>query len=125
MEGTDGALLTETPIELEGTELHPLFEAVTVYVPDAVAFKLVPVVLLLQLYVTPFTGEVTFKATLLPWQNVVAPPAVITGVEGIVLTVTTVAVDDVEHPAEVAVTVYDPEEVTFNVVLVVVLSLHK
>ena len=44
-----------------------------------------------------------------PWQNVVAPPGVIVGVDGIAFTVTTVAEDGSDgQPLVVTITVYDP-----------------
>lgn len=45
---------------------------------------------------TLFMAEDEVKTTELPEQNVVGPPAVIVGVVGIGLTVTTVAVDEPE-----------------------------
>lgn len=49
------------------------------------------------------------SVTLPPWQNVVGPPGVITGVGGIGFTVTTVAADwRLMHPSPEPVTVYDP-----------------
>ena len=48
-----------------------------------------------------------------PSQNVVGPPAVITGVDGLALTVTVVAADVALQPlAFVTVTLYEPEVVT-------------
>lgn len=45
------------------------------------------------------------SVTLPPWQNVVGPPALIVGVEGIGLTVTTFAIEgDEVHPILVTVT---------------------
>ena len=47
--------------------------------------------------------------TELPLQNVVAPPGVIVGVDGIAFTVTTVAADGSDgQPIAVTTTVYDP-----------------
>jgi len=48
-----------------------------------------------------------------PAQNVVGPPAVITGVDGLALTVTDVAAEVALQPlAFVTVTLYEPEVVT-------------
>jgi len=53
------------------------------------------------------------KVTEPPAQNVVAPPAVITGVAGAALTVTAVAAEVALQPAAfVTVTLYEPEAVT-------------
>lgn len=61
-------------------------------------------------YVVP---EVEVNVTLPPWQNVVGPPAEITGVAGKGLTVTIVPADDTVHPfAFVMITEYVPEEFT-------------
>ena len=54
-----------------------------------------------------------FRITLLPEQNVVGPPAVIVGADGIGLTVITVGDEGFDvHPEEVTETVYDPPLVT-------------
>ena len=64
--------------------------------------------------VAPFDHEFPLAAdevrvTDPPEQNVVGPPTVIVGVDGVVVAVTTVAVEVAEQPPLVTVTVYEPD----------------
>jgi len=106
--GVAGFGLTVTVVAAEVDEQPPLV-TVTVYDPEAVAE--------IACVVAP-PGDQTLpvallevKVTLPPVQNVVAPPAVMVGVAGFVLTVTVVAAEVDEHPPLVTVTVYDPDAV--------------
>ncbi len=108
--GVDGFALTVTVVDAD-VALQPLaFVTVTLYEPD--------VVTLIDCVVAPFdqryeSAADAVKVTDPPAQNVVAPPAVITGVATAALTVTAVSAEVALQPdAFVTVTLYEPEVVT-------------
>jgi len=108
--GVDGFALAITVVGAD-VALQPFaFVTVTLYEPE--------VVTLIDCVVAPFdqsqeAEEGAVSVTEPPSQNVVAPPAVITGVDGFALTVTEVAAEVALQPlAFVTVTLYVPEAVT-------------
>ena len=107
IDGVDGKGLTVTTVAALAADTQPLpSETCTVYDPAVVAVIACVVAPLLQRYDEP---ALDVKTTLPPEQNVVAPPAVIVGVDddGKVVTVTLIAslAADVQPLADAACTV--------------------
>jgi hypothetical protein len=108
--GVAGIALTVTVVAAE-VALQPLaFVTVTLNEPE--------VVTLIDCVVAPFDQRYpaalgAVKVTEPPSQNVVGPPAVITGIDGFAFTVTVIGADVALQPlAFVTVTLYEPDVVT-------------
>jgi hypothetical protein len=109
--------LTVTVIAFEGAEIQPPLSTTTEYVPLVVAEM--DAVVAPPGVQTLLVGLLLFRVTLPPAQKVVGPAAVIVGVAGNGLTVTTVGADVAEQPlASVTCTVYEPLVVAFRVCVV-------
>jgi hypothetical protein len=107
--GVVGFAFTVTAVGAELAEQLLALITVTEYDPAAVALILCVVAPVLQEYEVA-TGEES--VTLPPWQNVVLPLVVITGVAGFELTVTVVGPELAEQLlALLTVTEYDPADV--------------
>jgi hypothetical protein len=110
MTGVDGFALTVTDVAAE-VALQPLaLVTVTLKAPEVVA--------LIDCVVAPFdqryeAEDGAVNVTEPPSQNVVGPPAVMTGVAGFGLTVTVVQADTAAQPFSfVTITPYEPDVVT-------------
>ena len=101
--GADGVVFTVTVVPADDGEVHEPEVVVTVYVP-AVETVIEGVVAPVD-HVFPEPAD-DVNVTDPPEQNVVEPPAVIVGADGVGFTVTVVPADDGEvHEPEVVVTV--------------------
>lgn len=99
-----------TTVAADVAEQPNPFVTVTVYDPEALT--VIDCVVAPVDHVFPVAEE-EVKVTEPPEQKVVGPPAVMVGVAGVALTVTTVAAEVAEHPDPfVTVTVYDPAALT-------------
>ncbi len=94
--GVEGKGFTVTVMLFEGAEVHPPLLTTTEYVPLVVAE--IDAVVAPPGVQTLLTGLLLFKVTLPPEQKVVGPDAVIEGVAGIGLTVTTVGAEVAVQP---------------------------
>jgi hypothetical protein len=107
--GVDGFAFTVTDVAAEVAVQPPAFVTVTLYEPDAVT--------LIDCVVSPLdqryeAEDGAVNVTEPPAQNVVDPPAVITGVDGFAFTVTDVAAEAALQPLPfVTVTLYEPDVV--------------
>ena len=97
MTGVEGNGFTVTVMLFEGKEVQPPLLTTTEYVPLVVAE--IEAVVAPPGVQTLLTGLLLFSVTLPPAQKVVGPEAVITGVAGSGLTVTTVGAEVAVQPA--------------------------
>jgi len=108
--GVDGIAFTVTVVDAEVALQPDAFVTVTLYEPDVVTLIDCVVAAFDQRYEAE-DGAVSVTEP--PAQNVVEPPAVITGVDGFALTVTVVDAEVALQPlALVTVTLYEPDVVT-------------